>query len=265
VTGSRAETSPEESPSRRFLTSWRGRSEPVRIWPVGILTASEDRYRFAYVLGVEDIPDFRPILGFPDWSRTYESKELFPFFAQRIMDARRHDYPEYLDSLALPASASALDVLARSGGRRKADEFQLVEVPRISADGTTSYVFRVHGVRFALGDEELALPILDRIGVGDELLLVLEPDNPVNPRAIVVATPDGVRLGWVPDLLVDYVEALRAGGEVRVRILRVNGPTVPPQDRLVVELYGRLEPSTDTYPRLRFRTHDTTVANAGSR
>jgi hypothetical protein len=223
---------------------------------------SVNRYRFSYVRGAQDIPDFRPILGFPDWSRTYESSELFPFFAQRIMDARRNDHAEYLESLVLPQTATPLDVLARSGGRRKADEFQLVEVPRISPDGTTAYVFRVHGVRFALRDEESAATVLASIAEGDELVLVPEPDNPVNNRAVVIATTDGVPVGWVPDLLVDYVHELRAGGDARVVALRVNAPTVPPQDRLVVEIRGRLEPGTDTFPRARFRTYDTTQTPA---
>lgn len=162
-------------------------------------------------------------------------------------------------SLALPPTARPLDVLARSGGRRKADEFQLVEVPTASPDGTTTYVFRVHGLRLALGDEESAQAVLSGIRPDDELALVPEPDNPVNDRAIVVATADGVRLGWVPDLLLDYVHEVRAGGPLRLSVLRVNGPSVPPQDRLVVELRGHLDPGRDTFPRTRFQTYGATV------
>lgn len=236
-------------PRRRFVVAWRDSSKPA-ISPIGCLDYVDGRYSFAYVPGASQIPDFRPLLEFPSFARTYVSDDLFPFFAQRIMDSRRPDYPAYVEALALPLNASALDVLGRSGGRRKADKVQVMEIPREAADGTTTFDFLVHGSRFSPVGEDAVSVALSAARPGDELALLPEPENPVNPNALLVVTAAGVPIGWVPDLLLPFVNSMLDAGGWQLSVLRVNGPEVAWQLRLVAHLTGpalrRPEPFGDS-------------------
>src|SRR5215213_11079568 len=100
--------------SRRFAVAWRNTSRGL-IAPVGVLDYDNAGYRFEYLHNVDQIPDFRPFLGFPDFYRLYEAQRLWPFFALRVMDRKRPDYGRYLERLGLLRDASPLDVLSRSG------------------------------------------------------------------------------------------------------------------------------------------------------
>lgn len=219
---------------RRFAVAWRNRSTR-RISPVGVLSCNGGTYTFRYLASTREVPDFRPLLGFPDLERTYASARLFPFFAQRVMDKRRPDYERYLHALDLPVTASQLDVLGRGGGQRKADRIQVVEEPHVDGDGRTACTFVVHGIRHQSSAEPA---LLDSLQPGDELTLRPEPDNPANPRALVVSTLAGVGIGWVPDLLLDYVHTVVQSSAAQLVVRRVNGPDLPPHLRLVVRLVG---------------------------
>ncbi|MBP2707540.1 hypothetical protein JOL79_27530 [Microbispora sp. RL4-1S] len=209
--------------------------DPVsrRISPVGFLETIEDGFAFAYLRRVLDMPGFRPLLGFSDLERRYESPVLFPLFSQRLMNPRRADYPRYLTVLGLPAGSPPLVVLGRSGGRRAGDSITLVPEPHVAEDGRTSAVFFVHGPRH-LPDAQTRISLLHP---GDALELRDDTANPVNSRALLV-TREGAELGWVPDLLLDYVHHVRESGELSIRVAQVNGDDAPPNLRLRVWLQG---------------------------
>jgi hypothetical protein len=77
---------------------------------------------------------------------------------------------------------------------------------------------------------------------GDRLVLVEETDNPYNQRALLVSENQGTALGWVPDLLLDYVHELRAHGRVEVVVSHVNGSDIPTHMRLLIKLQGQVTP-----------------------
>lgn len=210
-----------------------------KIHPVGVLEQAFDgSYAFAYLRRARDVEGFRPFLGFPDLTRRYESSALFPLFAQRVMDSRRPDYETYMHTLGLPEDAAPMEVLARSGGHRSGDTIQLVPEPLVETDGTTWCRFLVHGIRHRPGAGER----ITALRAGDELALRDEPDNPKNSRAVLVAANDEQPLGWVPDLLLDYVHHVRARSEPLVRVEQANGENVPPHLRLLVSLSGTVAP-----------------------
>jgi hypothetical protein len=114
----------------------------------------------------------------------------------------------------------------------------VVPEPRVGTYGQTISKFLVHGVRHAIAanpgvDERLA-----RLRPGDELTLVADSANKVNSAAIYAADRDHVPLGWVPDLLLPYVNAVRASGPCEVRVQHINGPEAPIHLRLLVRLEG---------------------------
>jgi hypothetical protein len=107
-----------------------------------------------------------------------------------------------------------MEFLARSGGRRAGDRIQLL--PTLSvANGHTSCVFLVHGVRY----QEGASDAIDQLRPDDELALEPEPNNPIDPDAVLV-TREGTRLGWVPNPLLSYVRAVMSSPDARLTVVR---------------------------------------------
>lgn len=219
----------------RLLVAWQN-PETRKIALVGLLEHAAGRYCFRYLQGALDTPGFQPFLGFDDLERRYVSEYLFPLFRQRIMDHDRPDFARYLDALGLGGESSPLAVLGRSGGSRAGDSIFLLREPEVSDDGRTRSMFFVHGVRYQQG----AAARIAQLRLGDRLRLRREPGNEVNPRAVLVAADDDQVLGWVPDLLADYVQRALSVGMPSVRVVRVNDEDTPPNLRLLVELSGRL-------------------------
>lgn len=193
---------------RHLVVAWQ-HPESRAIQPVGFLDNETGRYRFRYLLRATRIEDFRPFLGFPNLYETYESDSLFPLFKQRVMNPRRPDYLRYVESLDLPPDASPWEQLARSGGQRVGDTIQLFPVPVVADDDSTSCCFLVHGVRHREAADPAVRIAIDELHPGDELKLVPEPTNPKNARALLISTQRDVTVGWVPDLLLEYVYAVR--------------------------------------------------------
>jgi len=216
----------------RLVVAWQ-HPETRLIAPVGLLEHDEERgYRFRYLRRVASVPDFQPFLGFPALERTYESPRLFPIFTQRIMSPKRPDFPRYLRQLHLDEDASPWEQMARSEGRRTGDTVQVFPVPTVDADGTTMCRFLVHGIRHITGGT------LPPLAPGERLDLRPEPTNDKNPDALLVCSSGGTALGYVPDLLLEYVHVVRAHGPVEVVVEHVNGSDAPVHLRLLVRLQG---------------------------
>jgi hypothetical protein len=225
---------------RRFAIAWRNRQRRV-ITSVGVLDRRAGGYRFQYLEGVGDsVEGFRPFIGFPDFNRMYESTRLWPFFDLRVMDRKRPDFAQYVGWLGLTVEASRLDILSRSGGERKGDSVFLAESPTVADDGTTETIFLVRGASYAVrqfGTEAAA----DSLRPGDYLTLVDDDTNEANPRALLLETCGGGQVGWIPDLLIEYVRQVRAGGGL-VELLQNNGAVAPWHTRLLVRISGRIVP-----------------------
>jgi hypothetical protein len=240
--------------SRRFAVAWRNTSRE-RISPVGVLDYDDVGYRFEYLRNVDQIPDFRPFLGFRELERVYEAQRLWPFFAMRIMDRKRPDYGGYLARLGLPRDASPLDVLSRSGGVQKGDSVYLAEEPQVAYDGQTEATFLVRGSSHATREYSSADSAV-RLRPSDRLMMKPDRENPVNSQAILLVSEAGAPVGWVPDLLISYAHAVQSGGGGHLTIVQNNGPESPWHLRLLVRLAGRVSPSLrvfsgDQWPRRR--------------
>lgn len=225
---------------RRLAVSWRDPVEHTTS-AVGMLSDAGDGYKFAYLRSTALLADFRPFIGFPVLDRVYRARQLFPFFSQRVMSSNRPDFADYLSMLALSPAATAFDVLARSGGKRKGDSVQVVEEPWVDALGQSECSFFVAGVRHSPSGPDLTNSELSRLAPGGSLRLVPETDNPVNPRARLVMPPGlGTAVGWVPDLLLGHIEAMERQGVVTTTVIAVNGPDRPWHLRLLVQTHGRV-------------------------
>ena len=213
---------------RRLMVNWQD-TKTRSYHQVGWLSRTPDGYEFNYVPEAEELDGFHAFLGFPSLRSTYRSPHLFPLFSERLLAPDRPDLPRLLGLLALE-SDEPLEFLARSGGRRRGDTIELLAEPETGLDGVARCVFLVHGVRhFNAGD------LISELSTGDRLHLEPQPDNPVNPRALLV-TSEGAPLGWVPDPILSFVHQLH---NPSVIVLRANPPTFGHHLRLLVEITGR--------------------------
>jgi hypothetical protein len=248
--------SQQQAATRRLAVAWQDR-ETRKMWPVGILGYNGQYYSFRYVQNITNIDNFRPLLGFPNLQRTYQSVRLFPLFAQRVMDPRRPDHERYVKRLGLRVDATPWEQMSRSGGAREGDVLQLFPEPIVHEDGRITCKFLVHGIRHmssgthVLDGQEISVDhkdIEDRLSSlrqGQNLRLVREPTNPVNSQAIVITMEDGFPLGWVPDLLLsDFREMTHDDpGNANVTVDHVNGADTPSHLRLLVRLQTKPNPT----------------------
>ena len=213
-----------------LIVAWQHPTSRL-ISPVGLLEHGTG-YRYRYLRRAPAVEGFLPFLGFPQWDQTYLALRLFPLFQQRIMSPRRPDFRQFLRQLDLDENASPWEQLARSEGRRTGDTVQVFPIPVVQPDGSSTCRFLVHGIRHVSRGH---LPPLRR---GDRLALVADPTNPVNTEAVLVSTPEGQRLGYVPDLLLEHLRTLGETGPVTLTVEHVNGPEAPAHLRLLVRLDG---------------------------
>lgn len=195
---------------------------------VGELSRAGDGYVFTYDNGIT-----RALPGLP-LGRDHRSTNLFPVFAERILSPSRPDRRMTLAQLDLDAGAEPFEVLARSGGRRTGDTYELTPIPE---PGPVSLLFLVHGVSHL---PKTGQECVDSLRAGDALELVREPGNPVNPQAIQV-TRMGMPIGYVPDPLIDIVaRVLGADHGPRLSVARVNPRDAGFHMRILVAMDGYL-------------------------
>lgn len=221
---------------RHLYVAWR--RPQGSIVPVGRLTQrlspGGSSFGFVYLKGAENHADFPGLPGLPDLHRSYESHSLFPVFHNRLMPRDRADYPSFVDQLDLSLDADPFEVLGRSEGIRETDRIEVFPGPQLLVDGQLGVLFFARGIRHRPGVSEA----VTELHVGDDLRLVPEPDNPVNPRAMLLNTRTGSDVGWVPDYLLDLIQDLEDlnGAPAAVRVEHVNPVSVAPHLRLLCRM-----------------------------
>lgn len=224
--------------SRRTLVLvWQN---PVsrRFSKVGQLDAlPEGRIAFRYLPSAWRDPDFQPLFEYPDRAAAYVSDEVPAFFANRILSADRPGYELYLKWLGLEGIGSTdvpFEVLARTGGGRATDTFRVVDLPLDTADSFSSRFF-VSGVRHA----DNSGTAVETLREGEVLRLELDEENPANPKAVLVDSADGHRIGFVPDwLCADVHDRIKSGWALAAVAERVNAEA-PPHVRVLCRIEAR--------------------------
>jgi len=192
---------------RSLLLVWQNPASR-RFVEVGRLDLlAEGKFAFHYVPSDAADSDAFVLDDYPDRDRVYVSDELPAFFANRVMSSDRPSYPQFLAWLGLDGSLEAkslpIEVLARTGGSRVTDTFHILDVPVQRDDHFTSRFF-VSGISHTVEAEH----VIATISGGTELALHLDEHNPGNPRAALINTADGRKIGYVPDWLCADVHDL---------------------------------------------------------
>jgi len=218
-----------------------------RLWfPVGRLSREGQLYRFEYLHGALEArrqAGFAPLISFPDLEVIYLSETLFPMFHNRVMGPSRAEYHDYLTWLDIPAAAAEpLLLLARGGGHRATDAFEVFPAPEVSPEGLYRALFFVHGLRYM---PEASRKRAEQLEVGERLLLMRGVQNGTEPDALMLRTAevrgrdDRYLLGYCPRYLLTDLKELLGGPRIDVRVQRVNPPPAPSQVRVLCRLEAR--------------------------
>lgn len=225
----------------RLYVAWRSGDQSQSRWgPIGVLErTAAGSYRFAYTLGARQLPGFSPFPGMSRYDEVYESDELFPMFANRLLNPSR---PEYKESLMWsgfdPASPpDPIQLLGVTEGRRQTDSLEVFPCPEPDPDGCFTAKFFLHGLRHASPE---AIAHVATLQPEDELRIVPEDENHVDRFAVAVWTQNGVehRIGYVPRYLAQDIRELKeqcSPGFAQLRVQRIN-PRAPLQQRVLCRM-----------------------------
>lgn len=222
---------------REFRVIWQHRDSRDLVH-VGWLTHTTKGFRFSYSEDARIDDRFRPFPTFPDLNETYESGELFQFFAMRLMSAAETEYSAILKALGLDeGAATPAELLARSPGDSPHDTLQIIPEPTELPDGTLQRTFPVSGVRHANeSNPEQISNFIHGLKTGETLTLRPEPGNSTDPKALQLTIGE-TAVGWVPSHLLDEIHVyLTAGRALRFDVERANGPPAPWHLRLICRL-----------------------------
>jgi hypothetical protein len=179
---------------------------------------------------------FEPFLVFPELEAVYQSDELFSFFANRLLQASRGDYSQFVKNLGLdPDTALPIEILARSGGRRVTDAVELFGGPVIDQErNVLDYLFLVHGLRHM---RDCAQDIAGGLEAGESLFLFHDMQNPVDTNAIALRTSSYCCVGFLPNYMLDDCwDLIRQHENIEVNVERVNLSPAPIQQRIVCRM-----------------------------
>lgn len=219
-----------------LLVTWQ-QPETRAMLPVARLSFDGEAYRFNYLPTAKSIDGFRPLIGFKDVEKTYESGELFPLFQERVLDPARDDFERVLTELDLdPAKATPWEQLVRSGGGSEGDTLQVTPLPHQDHEvwECTALVaglryFQMKSVLTELGETPVYSAdgfeaVLNSLEIGTSLVVRKEIGNVYNPDALLLFTSDGDVLGYLPDWVARLSTASRVAGgaDPTVRVERVN-------------------------------------------
>jgi len=224
--------------------AWRSGDDTAGRWgPVARVAQGPYGYRFVYTKGARALPDFQPFVGMSDLNAVYESDELFPLLANRVLSKSRPEYEAYLTWGGFDPSnpPDPLALLAVTEGRRQTDSVEVFACPQPDADGCYVNKFFLHGVRWMLpaAQERIA-----QLKTGEQLELRPEPTNEHDPHAVAVfslQTADAIKIGYVPRYLAQDAKELYEKcepGFVQLNVERLNAGA-PLQQRVLCRMHAR--------------------------
>lgn len=227
--------------------AWQDSLDSRRWFVVGRLRRlSGSFYEFVYTQGYEQARQsagMQPILGFMEPNQRYISEKLFPLFQNRLMSSNREEYAVHIERLGLNQDPQSppepLQILARSGGRRTTDSFELFPAPmkHQMENGTCEYLidFFVHGMRYVPAEAQVRA---GKCESDERLLLLADWQNRFDAHSLMIRTEfDNHLLGWVPRYYAADISSMREHKlPVEVRVERVNTASSPIQQRLLCRL-----------------------------
>lgn len=170
-------------------------NEDTREWvPVAKLNKGPDAYTLQYTRGAKRSKSFVGLGRMGDLDKTYLSKELFPFFLNRLISKSRPEYQNYLRWLGLKSlDHNPMSMLAVTGGVRATDSLELIPSPRKEGSRLVMDFFP-RSLSYLPLD---VLNAIDSMVAGTRLFLMKDVQNPHDPNAFALRIDE-------PKALVGY-------------------------------------------------------------
>lgn len=229
---------------KTLFLAWQDQSKTRAWFPIGRLDADlqHSHYRFGYTRGATKAhkeAGLEPLDAFPDFKETYESKDLFPLFKNRVLGSEREDFQTYLQQIGLSSGeANPIEILSVTGGERQTDNLEVF--PKIEqSHGGFHCRFFLHGWRHVNSESRQQIRSLKE---SDPLQIAVELNNPVTRWAIQFQTIESYHMiGWAPRYLVeDLMKAFsQAPEDIKAKVVRINPAPAPAKLRVLIELKGR--------------------------
>jgi len=227
--------------THHLFIAFRSNDPTAGRWgPVGRLEVTERGYRFVYTTGAQKLKGFEPFPGMSDLNAVYESDELFPLFANRLLSPSRPEYEAFLAwggfDPEIPPSPIAM--LGVTEGRRQTDSYEVFPCPALDTDGRYVTKFFLHGLRWM---PDAAAVRVATLAPNDRLALMLDLQNPHDPHAVAVrpmADADRLMLGYVPRYLARDIATICRKCDptfIDVRVEKINA-NAPLQQRLLCRM-----------------------------
>lgn len=221
-----------------LFVAYRGGDPQHGGWgPVGRLEHDGGLYRFCYTQGAATLPGFRPFPQMGDLSQVYESEELFPLFANRLLSPSRPEYEAFLRWGGFDPNnpPDPIAILGVTEGIRQTDQVEVFPCPLPDADLCYVNKFFLHGVRWM---HRAAQERINQLQPGERLLVMPDPCNEYDPDAVAVRTSDTtdrLLIGYVPRYFARDIQQVIAACDpdfIQISVERVNRDA-PIQQRLL--------------------------------
>lgn len=232
-----------------------------RLWhTVGKLSHEKILYTFAYTRGALASPRFKYLGRMLDVHKKYYSQELFPLFANRILNKSRPEYRDYVRWLAMNPDKvnDPMQLLARSGGERATDDLYVFSHPEINDKGEMELYFLSNGLRYL---EPASLQRIEQLQVGDLLSLRREHENSHDRFALVLETDEPITVGYCPRYLNRDLCQIMEKTDVQLTVERLNHDA-PIQFRLLCKAVFKLPTGVVLFSDDEYQLLDREVAAA---
>lgn len=194
------------SEHKSLLVIWKNKYTSL-YYHIGTLSFYKNKYHFSYTYGSQSTRSVHEAIkagyklhpAFPKIDYSYESENLFETFNQRVPNASRVGYKDFLEDYGLSANADRMDVLQATRGVIANDPYSFEQPLRLYGEKLISS-FYINGMRHF---SEIADQWTDLVKEGDKLSLLMD-NNIQDPYAIKVLV-NKVEIGFVPGI---YSQAL---------------------------------------------------------
>jgi hypothetical protein len=224
---------------KSLFVAWRPATPEAGWQPVGRLSYDGQLYRFVYTNGARK-PGFRPFPQMERLDEIYESEDLFPLFANRLLSESRPEYEDYLHWSGFDADnqPDPIVVLGVTEGIRQTDAVEVFPCPVPDAEGCYFNKFFIHGIRWM---HPVAIERIARLAERERLKLILDIQNKYDPRGVgVITEAERMQIGYVPRYLAHDVWQLVKKCDVQfieLFVERVNHHA-PLQNRVLCRMHA---------------------------